>query len=48
VINTIKGKTVLFINGNDYSYTSKYLDEDVSANYAFPNADATDNVMAKL
>ncbi len=27
VINTIKGKTVLFINGNDSSYTSKYLDE---------------------
>jgi hypothetical protein len=27
VINTIKGKTVLFINGNDSSYSSKYLDE---------------------
>lgn len=48
VINTIKGKTVMFINGNDYSYTSKYLDEDVSANYAFPTADATTNIMAKL
>ncbi|WEA01685.1 murein L,D-transpeptidase catalytic domain family protein [Mucilaginibacter sp. SJ] len=27
VINTIAGKTVLFINGNDESYYSKYLDE---------------------
>lgn len=30
VINTIKGKNVLFINGNDSAYTSKYLnDEDL-------------------
>jgi len=28
VINTIKGKTVLFINGNDSSYSSKYLNAD--------------------
>jgi hypothetical protein len=27
IINTIEGKTVMFINGNDLSYTSKYLDE---------------------
>ena len=27
IINTIQGKTVIFINGNDMSYTSKYLDE---------------------
>lgn len=27
IINTIQGKTVIFINGNDLSYTSKYLDE---------------------
>ena len=27
VINTIKGKSMLFINGNDSRYTSKYLDE---------------------
>jgi hypothetical protein len=33
VINTIKGKTVLFINGNDPSYTSKYLDENVLADF---------------
>lgn len=27
VINTIKGKNVLFINGNDIAYTSKYLND---------------------
>lgn len=34
VINTIKGKTLLFINGNDSRYTSKYLDFDSAANFA--------------
>jgi hypothetical protein len=33
VINTIKGKNVLFINGNDSGYTSKYLDESAVANF---------------
>jgi hypothetical protein len=47
VINDIKGKTVLFINGNDISYTSKYLDEDLSASYVFPQA-GNGEVMAKL
>lgn len=47
VIDAIKGKTVLFINGNDSSYTSKYLDEDLSANYVFPS-DSNGNVTAKL
>jgi len=28
VINTIKGKSMLFINGNDTRYASKYLNED--------------------
>ncbi|MES2428867.1 MAG: murein L,D-transpeptidase catalytic domain family protein [Bacteroidota bacterium] len=37
VINTIKGKTVLFINGNNPYYTSKYLDENIFANLAFPD-----------
>jgi len=41
VINTIKGKTVLFINGNDPDYTSKYLNEDVFANFTEPDADTT-------
>ena len=47
VIDAIKGKTVLFINGNDSSYNSKYLNEDVCANYIFPS-DSTGNTMAKL
>jgi hypothetical protein len=34
VINTIEGKTVLFINGADQKYTSKYLDGDLAAAYA--------------
>ncbi len=38
VINTIKGKTMLFINGNDSSYTSKYLNQDVYANFNVPTA----------
>ncbi|HEY8928439.1 MAG TPA: murein L,D-transpeptidase catalytic domain family protein [Mucilaginibacter sp.] len=36
VINTIKDKTVMFINGNDNRYFSKFLDEDQAAEYAFP------------
>lgn len=40
VIDDIKGKTVLFINGNDSNYTSKYLDENLSASYAFPAANS--------
>jgi hypothetical protein len=36
VINTIKGKTVLFINGNDSNYTSRYLDDEIAANYVYP------------
>ncbi|MDB5116176.1 MAG: hypothetical protein JWQ79_1668 [Mucilaginibacter sp.] len=42
VINTIKGKTLLFINGNNPNYTSKYLDESVFANFTMP--DTTGNV----
>lgn len=34
VIDDIKGKTVLFINGNNSSYTSKYLDENSLENFA--------------
>lgn len=35
IIDTIKGRTVLFINGNDDSYTSKYLNPDMAARFAF-------------
>jgi hypothetical protein len=41
VINTIKGKTVFFINGNNPTYNSKYLNENVLANFTSPDAFAT-------
>lgn len=44
VINTVKNKNLLFINGNDNSYTSKYLNEEIAANAAFTN---TGNNLAK-
>ena len=37
VIKNIKGKTVLFISGNDSSYNSKYLDENIFANFISPD-----------
>jgi hypothetical protein len=40
VINTIKGKNVLFINGNDINYASRYLDENIAANYVYPGSTA--------
>ncbi|MDN5284580.1 MAG: hypothetical protein JWR38_854 [Mucilaginibacter sp.] len=46
VINTIAGKTVFFINGNDDRYTSKYLDETAPLN--FIAADTTAFDLAKL
>jgi len=41
VINTIKGGSVLFINGNDRSYSSRYLDTDVATNYVYPGSITT-------
>jgi hypothetical protein len=41
VIKNIKGKTVLFITGNDPSYNSKYLDENVFANFISPDSNST-------
>ncbi|MDB5112678.1 MAG: hypothetical protein JWR67_3792 [Mucilaginibacter sp.] len=38
VIDDIKGKTVLFINGNNSNYTSKYLDENSLENFADTSA----------
>lgn len=37
VINTIKGKTLLFISGNDEQYTSKYLNEQLAVSFIFNN-----------
>jgi hypothetical protein len=48
VIATIKYKTVLFINGNDYTYTSKYLDQDAAASYVYPGSGSSSYVNASL
>ena len=37
VINTIKGGSMLYINGNDSNYTSKLLDETAPANFVTPD-----------
>jgi len=37
VIETLKNKTVLFISGNDDLYSSRYLDEDLAANFLTGN-----------
>lgn len=42
VINTISGKTVFFINGNDDTYTSQYLDETGPLNYIAADTTAFD------
>ena len=44
VINTIKGHSMLFINGNSSNYTSKFLDETAPLNYLMPAG--TDTVKA--
>jgi hypothetical protein len=41
IIDTIKGKNVLFINGNDSSYNSKYLNPDMAARIAFQDDDTS-------
>ena len=46
LIDTIKDKTVLFINGNSDRYWSKYLDEDMAANNIA--ADNSINITASL
>ena len=38
VINTIKGKTVFFINGNDANYNSKYLSENIFESFTAPDS----------
>jgi hypothetical protein len=41
VIDLIKNKTVIFINGNDNRYTSKFLDQELAASYVFPETSHT-------
>jgi hypothetical protein len=48
VIDRIKNKTVLFINGADNRYNSKYLDQDLAANYLFPKAYLHDPLQVML
>jgi hypothetical protein len=40
VINTIKGKTLLFINGNQSNYTSKYLNDAFQSDFMLNMASA--------
>jgi len=48
VIDAIKGKTVLFINADDSHYTSKYLDENLAANFAAGNLSNQSALTASL
>jgi len=48
IINTIKNKTVLFINGTDNKYHSKYLDQNFAANYLFPGGKEHSPLQAML
>jgi len=41
VINTIEGKTVIFINGSHQNYFSKYLDTHIAANIIVPMQDSS-------
>ncbi len=45
VINTIKGKTVLFINGNDSNYNSKYLNPELAARFVVQNDTVREKIM---
>ncbi|MFD0793129.1 murein L,D-transpeptidase catalytic domain family protein [Mucilaginibacter litoreus] len=44
IINTIKGGSVLFINGNDNKYSSKLLDESAPGNFIASTVTSTDSV----
>jgi len=46
VIDLIKNKTVMFINGNDRRYNSKFLDQSLAASYVFPGTSSS--VLASL
>jgi hypothetical protein len=48
VINTVKGKTLLFINANDSQYTSRYLNEDAAAEFVSANVNAPANANAVI
>ncbi len=48
VINTIKGKTLLFINGNERNYTSKYLSDAFESNFALNDASTETDSLPKI
>lgn len=48
VINTLKGKTMLFINGSDSRYTSKYLNPDLAASMALAGNNVSKTVNAAM
>lgn len=48
VISTLKGKSVLFINGADAKYTSKYLNQDLAASLAVPDSSSLPVLNARL
>lgn len=48
IINLIKNKTVLFINGRDGRYHSKYLNQEVAANCLFPGKNMHSPLQAML
>ncbi len=41
VINTLKGKTVFFINGSNPNYASKYLSDNILADFTSPDSTLT-------
>ncbi|QXV67488.1 murein L,D-transpeptidase catalytic domain family protein [Mucilaginibacter achroorhodeus] len=46
VINTIKGGSLLYINGNDSNYTSKLLDDTAPTNFVMQETPAVDTLSA--
>jgi len=48
VISTLKGKTVLFINGQDPRYNSRYLNQSLAASFAVPDTTSQPVLSARL
>lgn len=48
VIGTLKGKTMMFINGSDNHYNSKYLNENLAASFVLPDTASRPQLRAAL
>ncbi|OKS87390.1 hypothetical protein RG47T_2851 [Mucilaginibacter polytrichastri] len=48
VIGTLKGKTMIFINGPDTKYNSKYLNTNLAASFAVPDTASRPVLSARL